>query len=171
MALSPAFTVSQSAIATNQFTVTDTSTGSDVTIVARRITVTNSAGNPLTGNGTVNYDDWALIDVALTLTFLTEDIGADILVEWIDINGNTVVSLDNTYPLSEIGKQFFYYLLQAQGLKPGIVMDANYFTNLNVFWINIIAGDHAVTFGNDIAAAQNCYNRETEMRLKQNLFF
>ncbi len=165
------FTVAQSAITPSQFTVTDTSTSLDPSIVVRHITVTDAFGNPLTGNGTVNYDVWLLADLSITFSFLTEDIGADILVEWLNISDGIVDELDDTYPLSEIGKQFFYYLLQLQGLKPGVVMDTNYLTNLANYWMNILGGDHAVTYGNDIASAQNCYSRETYMRLHQQIYF
>src|SRR5882757_7271005 len=161
MALTPAITVSQSPITPTNFTVTDVSTGSYGTIVVRHITVTDAFGNILTGDGTVDYDVWLLADDTITFTFLTEDVGVDILVEWLNISGGVVVSFDDTYPLSEIGKQFFFYLLQLQGLKPGVYMDTNYVYNLAMYWVNITAGDHAVTFGNDIASAQNCYSRET----------
>ena len=50
-------------------------------------------------------------------------------------------------------------------------MDTNYVMNLVTYYTNIVAGDHAVTFGNDIAGAQNAYNRETEMRLNQQKYF
>lgn len=171
MPLSPSIAVSQSGLTPQSFTVIDDSTGSDVAIVGRRIYVQNAFGVYLTGDGTVNYTNWALINVSITLSFLTEDIGANITTDWVDSGGNVLYMYNTNYPLSEIGKQFFYYLLQLQGLKPGVYMDTNYAMNLAMYWVNIIAGDHAVTFGNDISAAQNCYSRETEMRLKQNDFF
>lgn len=171
MPLTPAILVSQTGLTPKNFTVTDDSTGSDVLIVARQIYVQDAFGNYLTGNGTINYDVWALADSSVTFTFLTEDIAVNILVNWVNVSGGAVATYNNNYPLSEIGKQFFYYLLQLQGLKPGVYMDTNYVLNLAMYWVNIVAGDHAVNFGNDISAAQNCYLRETQMRLKQNLYF
>lgn len=82
-----------------------------------------------------------------------------------------VDEVEDTFPLAEYGKQFFYYLVGLQGLTPGIYQDTNYSGNLAIFWTNLVAGINAVTYGNDIAAAQNCFNRTNEMRLNENLYF
>lgn len=171
MPLSPAFTVSQSAITPASLTVNDTSTGSDVAIVSRRVYVSDSNGKYLTGNGIVNYTAWALANISITLNILTEDIGASITVEWIDISGTVLYTLNNTFPLPEFNKQFLYYLVQQQGLTPGIVQDTNYSSNLSVFYVNTVAGINAVTYGNDIDAAQACFDRATYMRLNEDNFF
>lgn len=171
MPLTPSFTVSQSSVTPGSLTVVDTSTGSDVAIVARRIYVSQSDGTYLTGDGSVNYTAWPLADTSITLSILTVDIGASITVEWIDVNGGVVDTLNNTYALAEYNKQFLYYLVQLQGLTPGIYQDTNYSSNIGVFWTNIIAGINAVTYGNDIAACQASFDRATYMRLNQNLYF
>lgn len=171
MAISPSFTVSQSGLTPGSFTVTDTSTGDYDTIVARRVYVIDAFGNYLTGNGTINYDSWALANASITLNVLTEDLGVNILVEWIDVVNAIVDSLNNNYPLPEFNQQFLYYLVQQQGLTPGIYQDTNYSGNIAVFWTNIIAGINAVVYGNDIAACQNCFSRATQMRLNQSLYF
>lgn len=168
---SPSFTVSQSAITPANVTVTDTSTGDIGTITQRRVFVQNSNGDYLTGNGTVNYTPWPLADVSITLSILTEDIGTDILIQWLDVANAVVTSLDDTFPLAEFNKQFLYYLVQLQGLQPSTYQDSNYSGSLALFWTNIIAGINAVTYGNDIAACQNCFNRATYMRNNQNIFF
>ena len=171
MALTPAIAVSQSALTPNSVTITDISEGTDVLVTQRRITITDAFGTVLTGDGTVDYTEWPIDDISITFSFLTEDIGADIFVEWLDVSNNVLYDYDNTYPLSEIGKSFFYYLIQSQGLTPGVYMDTNYVMNLAAYYTNLVAGDHAVTFGNDIAGAQNAYNRVTQMRLNQTKFF
>lgn len=169
--MTPAFTVSQSAISPASFTVTDTSTSVTGTITKRRIYVSNSAGEYLTGNASVDYDDWALADASITLSFLTEDSALNIRVDWLTVANAVVETLDNNYPLSEFGKQFFFQLVSAQGLTPGIYQDSNYTGNLAVFWANIVAGDNAVTYGNSLSGAQNCYDRETYMQQNQSLYF
>lgn len=171
MPLSPAFTVSQSGLTPNSLTVTDVSTGSNVAIVARRVYVQDAFGNYLTGNGSVNYTAWALVDTSITLAILTEDIGANIRVDWIDVNGSSVDTLNNNYPLPEFNQQFTYYLIQQQADTPSIYQDNNYKGNLSELWVNIVAGINAVTYGNDIAACQACFSRATYMRLNENLFF
>ncbi len=171
MAITPTFSVSQSSITPQSFTVTDTSSGTYDTIVKRRIFVQNAYGVYLTGDGTVNYTDWDLVDLAITLSLLTEDTAANILVQWLDSSNVVINTINNNYPLSEFGKQFMFYLVQLQGLTPGIYQDTNYSGNLALFWTNIIAGDNAITYGNDLAGSQNCYNRETYMQQNQSLFF
>lgn len=171
MAISASFSVSQSAITPASVTVTDTSTGSYDTITQRRIFVSTSNGQYLTGNGTVNYTAWPLVNTSITLSILTQDTAANILVQWLDNSGAIVDATDNNYPLSQFGKQFFYYLIQLQGLKPETYQDSNYSGNLAVFWSNIVGGDNAVEDGNDISAAQNCYDREIYMMQHQSQYF
>lgn len=169
--ITPSFTVSQSAITPGSLTVTDTSQGTYDTITQRRVYVRDYTGTYLTGNGSTNYDQWDILDLTITLDILTEDIGAEITVQWLNVINVVVNELDNTFPLPEFNKQFLYYLVQLQGVTPGIVNDSNYNGNVGVFWTNIIAGINAVTYGNDIAACQNCFSRATYMRLHQNLYF
>ena len=171
MAIAPSISVSQSAITPASVTVTDTSTGTYGTITKRRIYVSDANGEYLTGDGTVDYDDWALADLSITLTILEEDTAANIRVDWLTVTNVVVDTLNANYPLSQFGKQFFFQLVSAQGLTPGIYQDANYSGNVAIFWANIVAGDNAVTYGNSISAAQNCYNREIEMMNNQSFYF
>lgn len=171
MAISPSIQVSQSAAIPANLTVTDNSSGTYDTITQRRIFVQNANGVYLTGDGTVNYTAWPLAGMSITLAILTQNTAANILVQWLDVSNTVISSYNNNYPLSQFGKQFFYYLLELQGLKPGIYQDANYSGNMALLWSNIIGGDNAVTYGNDIAAAQNSYNRATEMQNNENYYF
>lgn len=165
------FTVSQSSITPQSVTVTDTSTGIPITIVKRIIYVQTATREYLTGDGTVNFTEWPLANSSIPLSILSEDTAANIRVDWLAADNSVIETLNNNYPLSEFGKQFLFYLVQLQGLTPGVYQDSNYSGNLALFWTNIIAGDNAVTYGNDIAGSQSCYNRETQMRLNQNLYF
>ena len=169
--MSASFLVSQSASTPSSLTVTDNSTGLSGTITQRRVYVSNAYGEFLTGNGVVNYTEWALAEASIVLDILTEDIGALIKVEWLNVSNVVVDEVENTYPLAEYNQQFLYYLLGLQGLTPGVYQDSNYSGNIAIFWTNIIAGINAVEYGNDIAACQNCFNRATEMRNNQNLYF
>lgn len=171
MAISPAFTVSQSAITPAQFTVTDTSTGSDVLITSRRIYVQNAYGEYLTGDSNVDYDVWAYAQSSITLDVLTQDTAANIRVDWMSAGGTVLYTLNNNYPLSQFGKQFAYYIVNNLGLTPGVYQDATFSGNLALLWTYIVAGDNAVTYGNDIAGAQACYNLEIEMQNNESMFF
>ncbi|HEY8661074.1 MAG TPA: hypothetical protein VIL78_18725 [Hanamia sp.] len=171
MAISPSIDVLQSAITPSSFTVVDTSPGTLGTISKRRIYVSDAFGNYITGNGTVNYTDWSIADSSIILNILTEDIGANIQVDWLDSSNVVIDTFNDTYPLAEFNKQFLYYLVQLIGLSPATYQDTNYSGNIGLFWTNIIAGINAVEYGNDIAAGQNCFSRATFMRLHQSLYF
>lgn len=169
--MSASILVSQSASTPSSLTVTDNSTGLSGTITQRRVYVSNAYGEFLTGDGVVNYTEWALAEASIVLDILTEDIGALIKVEWLNVSNVVVAEVENTYPLAEYNKQFLYYLAGLQGLTPGVYQDSNYSGNIAIFWTNIIAGINAVEYGNDIAACQASFNRATQMRLEQNFYF
>lgn len=169
--MAASFSVSQSAVSPSDVTITDTSSGLSGTITQRRVFVSQADGTYLTGNGTVNYDAWALADAAITLDILTTDIAALIKVQWLNVSNVVVDEVENTFPLAEYNKQFLYYLVGLQGLTPGIYQDSNYSGNIGIFWTDIIAGINAVIYGNDIAAGQASFDRATQMRLNQNYYF
>lgn len=169
--MTPNFTVSQSAITPAAITVTDTSTSVTGTIVARRLYVSDAQGEFLTGNDSVDYDTWPLADLSITESLLSQSTAANIRIDWVNISGGVVETLNANYPLSQFSKQFAYYLLQNLGLKPGTLMDTNYAANLGALWAFIEAGDNAVTYGNDIAAGQNCYNLAINLQNNESFYF
>jgi hypothetical protein len=169
--MAAAITVSQSGLTPNTVTVTDISTSLSGTITQRRIFVSDANSTYLTGDGTVDWTLWPLANAFIDLAILTESIGALIKVQFLNVSDVVVTEYENTYPLSRFDKNFFYYLLQLQGLTPGIYQDSNYSGNLALYWSNIIGGDNAITYGNDLAAAQSCYNRATEMRTQEAKYF
>lgn len=175
MAISPAFTISQSALTPAVITAVDTSTGTYGTITARRIYFQNSQGNYLTTGGTISttptYLDWPLANVTQSFSVLTEDAALAITVIWVNSGGTTVNELTQLYCLSRFNRNFFYYLIQQQGLTPGILQDTTYFSAISTYWMNIIGAINAVEDGADIAGSQNCLNRATFMQQNQNDYF
>lgn len=173
MAITPSIAVSQSPITPQNITIEDNSTGTDGAIASRRIYITDANGQPIVPPGTTtDYINWSYAQSSITLSdLLTQDTAAAILVLWLNGAGATLYQFDSTYPLSQFGKQFFYYLIQLQGLQPSVYQDINYAKSISDFWVYLKAGDNAVTYGNDIAAAQNCYNKEIYMKDNQTIFF
>lgn len=171
MSMTPAFTFGQSGSFPNICTVTDTSTDITGTITQRRIYVSNAYGEYLTGDGSVDYTAWPLAATSLSLDILTEDIGANVRVDWLNVSNVVVETLTQQFPLAEYNMQFLYYLIESQGLTPGILMDVNYASNGVLFFMNIVGGIEAVERYNDIAACQNCFNRATALRLNEALAF
>lgn len=171
MAISPSFSVSQSATNPGSITITDTSIGTYGTIVGRRVYIQNSLGEYLTGNGSVNYDSWLLANLSVTLDILTQSTACNVKIDWVDISGNVVNSDNDNYGLSQFSKQFFFYLISQQGLNPGTYQDTTYSSNIALFWSNVIGGDNAITYGNDLSGAQQCYDRANQMEENESYYF
>ena len=172
MALTPAFTIAQSALDVSLIYATDTSTGSDAAVTKRRITFTTSTATTLVESGiTTSYNAWALADTTDSWDVLTQDYALSILVQWLDVSNVVLYSSTQTYCLAYYNKQFLYYLVQLNSLTPSILQDTNYNTNVATFWTTIFGATNAVTIGADISASQNCLNRGTAMRLAQSKYF
>ena len=74
MALIPNFSTEQFSGTPNAFTITDTSTGSDVTITSRRIYLLQANGTFLVPAGTnTNYIVWNIADSSIVLDVLSQD--------------------------------------------------------------------------------------------------
>lgn len=171
MAFSESFSVSQSALTPSVVTLTDTSTGSDAQINVRRVYITNSDGDYLTGDGTVDYDVWAWADDSEDFDILTENTSVSIRVDWLNSVDAILYTLTNQYCLPQYAKNFLYYLVQAQGLTPSVVQDTNYLANLAIFWSNLRGALNAIEVADDLDASQQCLNRCTEMELNQSSYF
>lgn len=172
MPFSPSFTISQTALNPALIIAEDTSVGSDVLIVGKRITFTTAMGTTLVESGvTTSYNTWPTADNPDSFDVLTEDFALSILVQWVNSGGTALYSSTQSYCLAYYNKQFMYYLVQQQSLTPGIVQDSNYFSNLATFWTTIVGAVNAVEIGNDIAASQNMLNKGTYMRNNQSLYF
>jgi len=170
--MTPAFTVSQSAISPEAVTVADTSTSITGTITQRRVYFQTTSGEFLVESGTTtDYEQWALADSSDTWSILTTDQALSIRVDWLNVSNVVVESLTQVFCLPQFNKQFFYYLIQNQALTPSIIQDTNYFSNIATYWMNIIGAINAVEIGADINASQNCLNRATFMQQNQANFF
>lgn len=174
MAITAIVAVSQSSMTPAYVTLTDESTGTDVTIVKRRVYFTDNAGNPVVPSGTTtSYIEWNDFPATTTLTvnLLTQDTAVHLRVDYLTSGDVVVTSFEDDYPLSEFNKQFFYELLQNQALTPAIYQDTDYANNLAMLWVNITGGIRAIEIASDLSASQNCMNIATNMRLNESLYF
>ena len=172
MPFSQNFTVAQTSANPAYIIVTDTSTGSDVLIVARRITIKDCNGDYLVPAGvTTNYIPWPLLDDPISLNVLTQDTAVNIMVEWLYAGDVVQYELNNNYCLTEYNKQFLYYLIQLQSLTFNVIQDNNYWGNVGTFWTNIIGAINSVEIADDIFSSQVCLNRATFMAQNQSTFF
>ena len=172
MALTPAFTISQSALTPASVTATDTSTGSDAAITQRRIFFQSSNSTYLVVSGTsTDYEQWAYADASKTFQILEEDSAVSVTVQWLNVSNTILYTLTQVYCLPQFNKQFFYYLVQQQALTPSILQDINYASNMAVYWTNITGAIQAIEIGADVSASQNCLNRATNMMNDQAKYF
>lgn len=172
MPFSPSFAVAQTGSNAGYVILTDDSSGSDVLIVGRKITFTDSQGNTVVPTGTsTTYVDWPLATNPISVNLLNQDMALSIRVDWLNSLGASIYDLTEEYPLLRFNKNNFVYLFQQQALKPGIVQDANYYSNLAQYYTNIVGATAMVEDADDIAGSQNCINRATEMLNNQSLYF
>lgn len=155
MAYTLAFTVTQG-IDPQSFTVTDLSTGSDVNVVQRRITLTEADGTFLVPSGTsTSYIDFPFSSgSSITLSVLVIDYALGVTLQYLDTNGNVLYSLTQNYAFTDNDENVDYGLTQALVANQGLLQDTNYVMNRFTFRMLIDSANQAVTTGNDINASQ-----------------
>lgn len=179
MPLTPNFSSSQTTGEPSIVVLTDTSSGSDINIVNRRVYLVNSEGDYVVPTGTTtDYVVWPIVSGTgdtIDIDCLTEDAALDITVNWVDISGVTVETKTTLCGFTLTNETFYYSLTQAQASQsqppPMIIQDSNYYTNKMILRVQIDSGNNAITLGNDITTAQNCYDLATYMTNNQDLYF
>ena len=176
MPLVPNFSTSQQAGLPSNVIVTDTSTGSDVAIVERRVYLTNYAGEYLveSTNTTTDYTVWPLAQTSISIDCLTQDTALSITVNWVDVGGVTLYTKTVLAGFTLYNETFYYSLTQGQAAVSNpsfILQDTNYFNNKSKLRCLIDSGNQSVTLGYDITSAQECYDLATVMVTNQNIYF
>lgn len=179
MSLSVSFTTSQVIGAPSEIVIVDTTTGSDVLAVSRRLALVTATGQYLTEAGlfdTATYISWPIADgLTLTLDVLDEDMALDITLDYLNVSGGVVASDTSLEGFTLYNMSYMYTLTQDQALQnqppPMIIQDSNYYNNKSIFITEIDSGNNAITYGGDIVSAQNCYSRATYMRINSNSYF
>jgi hypothetical protein len=177
MAITPNFSSSQLVGQPTIARLTDTSTGSDAAISQRRVYFVQADGTYLTSSGNTNdYETWAFTALtdAKSFDLLQVDSAINVTVQW--LNSSNVVLYSKTilcgYTLNN--ETFYYSLTQGQimqGNPPILVQDTQYYANKGILRVEIDSGNQAISLGDDIVSAQDCYNRATYMVTNQSKFF
>lgn len=170
MALTPSFSASQILGAPSVIVLTDTSTGTDGTLTARRVFIQKTDGTYLVTEGTTtDYVEWAIGDTTISIDVLDKDYALQITVQWL---AGTTVTYEETglYLFYQYSEQFYYNLTQGQTSTPLIINDTSYYDNKMKLRCSIDEAVNATTY-NDIHAAQSALDRALELRLNQNLYF
>ena len=172
MSSSPAFTISQTPTNPALVIAEDTSAGVDALIVSRRITFTTYSGSTIVPTGTsTSYVSWPLVTNPITINLLQQDTACNVLVEWLGVTDNVLYSTSQTYCFAEFNQSYLYYLIAQQAQAYPIIQDTNYWSNVGIFWTNIIGAQKAVEIGGDISSSQASLDRATYMQTKAQLFF
>ncbi len=175
MPLTPNFSTSQQAGLPSDVIITDTSTGSDVAIVERRVYLVNYAGEYVVADGTTtDYTVWPLAQSSISIDCLSADTALTVTVDWVDVSGVTLYTKTVLAGFTLYNETFYYSLTQGQAAVSNpsyILQDTTYFQNKSKLRCLIDSGDQAVTLGYDITSAQTCYDLATFMVTNQNNYF
>lgn len=172
MALTPSFSVSQVLGAASVLTLTDTSTGSDGAISARKIYLNTAAGTTLVPTGTATtYIPWDYAQISKSVDVLNQDYALFIVVEWVDVSDTVLYTASGLYCFTMYSELFLYGLTQNEASVPNIIQDTNYYDNKQKLRVYVDDANNAVAIGGDIAAAQSSLNRAAYMIANQNIYF
>ncbi len=172
MALSPNFSTSQTYGYPSRINFEDTSTGSDVTIVERRIFLQDNAGNYIVENGTTtNYEVWPIADLTITLDVLLKDYALNIRVDWVDINGDVVETLTVLTVFVLYAITYYINLTKYMSANNKLKDNANFFIKFVSLLCYIKQAQDAVTLMNDISSSQRALTQAKELIDAPNNFY
>lgn len=172
MAFVPNFVAMQPFGTPNLIEITDLSTGSDSLIVTRRIYIRKYDGTTI-----VDGIEWDYPDMAITLDVLTKDTACEVTVEWLNdypapgIDPIILYSKLILYGFTEYSEMFDYGLTQMLTANPMLINDNDFFPHKSELRTNIDSGNQAIIYAQDLYAAQQCYDRATNLRLSSQYYF
>lgn len=172
MPISPSFTASQNSGTPNLIFLTDTSTGSDVTITKRRIYLLQSNGTYLVPAGTnTDYIEWALVDTTTSLNVLIQDTALSITVQWLTAGNVEVASLTTSFAFTAYNETFYYGLTESQVANANLTASTNWYQTKMILRVELDSAYQAISFASDIFSAQAALNRATFISTNQSYFF
>lgn len=173
MPLTPNFTVTQNYGLPSTIVIEDTSTGSDVSIVARRVFLQTATNTYLVPDGTTtDYVEWlSTSGDTISIDALDKDYCLNITIQWVDVNGTVVEYKSALYVFTLYSEQYYYQLTQYQTTTPNIVNDTNYYYNKMVLRVEIDSANQACSIAGDIYGSQSCLDRAYYLISNANLFF
>jgi hypothetical protein len=172
MPLTPSFTVTQSFNSPNNLTFTDTSTGSDINVASRNIYIQQANGSYVVVSGNLNdYTTWYIGDNPFVLNILDKDYAVTIRIDWVDANNNVLYTTANIFAFSNFNEKFDYGLTQMLTANPLFINDNDFFLHKSDIRISIDSGNQAFDLAGDLFAAQQCYDRATNLRENSKYYF
>lgn len=172
MPLVPNFTASQFSGTPSVITLTDTSTGSDVTIASRRVYLLQANGTFLVPAGTTtDYIEWDLVDTSIDLDVLSQDSALSITVQWMSGINTVVTSKTISFAFTAYNETFYYGLTESQVANSNLTASTNWYQSKLVLRVELDSANQAITFASDIYSAQAALNRATYISTNQSYFF
>jgi hypothetical protein len=172
MPISPSFTASQNSGTPNLIFLTDTSTGSDVTITKRRIYLLQSNGTYLVPAGTnTDYIEWALVDTTTSLNVLIQDTALSITVQWLTASNVVVATKTTSFAFTAYNETFYYGLTESQVANANLTASTNWYQTKMILRVELDSAYQAISFASDIFSAQAALNRATFISTNQSYFF
>lgn len=169
MALTVNFSCSQQVGAPEDIDFEDTSTGTDVAVVSRRIYIRNSVGEFLVEEGTTTeYETWNGFPgtTTITLSVLSANVAGTattITVQWLNVSNVVLYDKTATFGFTLDGETFDYGLTQNMAQNNGLATDNKFFQNKSRFRNLLDSGNQAISLNSDIYNAQVCYDEATDM--------
>lgn len=171
MPLTPSFTAVSVSGYPSKILLTDTSTGTDVAVVAKRVYIATYTGSFLVPSGTTTeYSLWSS-GTTITLDVLSKDYAVLITVQWVDINGVVKYDSSATYGFTLYNETCDYGLTTVMSSNPLLINDNNFFKNKSELREAIDSGNQALVIASDRYNAQQAYDRGTAIRLASQYFF
>jgi hypothetical protein len=172
MALTPSFTATQQFGTPSNITLTDTSTGSDVSVYSRRVYIQLPNGKYLVQQGTTtDYEPWNYSASTITLDVLTGDAAVTITVEWLNVSNVVLYTVSNNFGFTGYGELFDYGLTQMLTANPTLINDNSFFMNKLDVRVSLDSGNNALALVNDLYGAQMCYDRVNNIRKNSQYYF
>lgn len=169
MPLAPNFTTSNGFQTPSVITLTDTSTGSDVAIFSRRVTISKPFGGYLVPSGVLtNYIVWAYANTSININAIVRDFSINVLVEWLDVDNNVLYSKNYNYNIIPLGELFNYKLIQSQVGQPNIISNITFYKNKSLLELELDSSQQSVLLGGDIIAGQQCIERALYLKSNYN---
>jgi hypothetical protein len=160
MALNPAFTVSNNSISTNQFTIVDTSTGSDA-LIANRLIFLYDASNTLFTGAPIQFPLSA--GPSISPAILDKDYAFNIVVQWVDGSGNMLYQTSLVFVFTGFLEWYYYGLVQEIAAQSNIMNDTVFFDNMGKLRTLIDSANNAISIAGSI------FNAQSMILLAQNL--
>lgn len=176
MSFTPNFSIVQSQSSPNLITISDTSVGSDNTVVKARVYFQESNGTYLVPTGTsTNYVQIACNGsgkfATTIIDLLNRDYALSVQVDWLD-NVNTVkYTLTQVFLFKAYSENFDYGLVSDMASAPYLATDAIFMSNKTKVRLLIDSAEQAINYGTDINAAQFCLDDLYNIISNQSFYF